>query len=245
MDNIILKGITAGYIGALVVYPIDFIKTRVQNGSNITSFNCLKSIIRTEGYKAFYKGFFSQTISIGPEKAIKIIVNNTVLSYLPESNFNKIIAGACAGTAQVIITNPSDIIKIQYQINKGEKKNLLSTIKDIGGFKNLYRGTSACLLRDVPFSAIYFPIYDYFKNKTNNCFLSGMLAAIPAAYLVTPADVIKTRYQIETNNYNNIFTCAIDIYKKDGFKAFWRGGRWRIIKSSPQFGITLFVYENL
>jgi solute carrier family 25 aspartate/glutamate transporter 12/13 len=80
-------------------------------------------------------------------------------------------------------------------------------------------------------------------KKNNNSFISGMIAAIPAAYLVTPFDVIKTRIQFSKNN--NILECVKNIYKNEGFKAFWKGGLWRIMKSSPQFGITLFVYENL
>lgn len=244
MDNILMKGIISGYVGALVVYPIDLIKTRVQN-TKINGYECFKLIIKNEGYKAFYKGLFVQVIGIGPEKAIKIATNEFISNHLIESNINKIIAGSCAGAAQVIVSNPIEIVKIQYQINKGKNKTLFETIKDLGGIKNLYKGASACLLRDIPFSAIYFPTYDYLKNITNNTFVAGMLAGVPSAYISTPADVIKTRYQIVGNNYKNLIECTVDIYKKEGLNAFFRGGFWRVLKSAPQFGITLFVYENL
>jgi len=32
------------------------------------------------------------------------------------------------------------------------------------GLLGLYRGASACLLRDIPFSAIYFPAYGHLKS---------------------------------------------------------------------------------
>jgi len=32
------------------------------------------------------------------------------------------------------------------------------------GLVGLYKGASACLLRDIPFSAIYFPAYWHFKK---------------------------------------------------------------------------------
>lgn len=32
------------------------------------------------------------------------------------------------------------------------------------GILGLYRGASACLLRDIPFSAIYFPAYGHLKS---------------------------------------------------------------------------------
>lgn len=32
------------------------------------------------------------------------------------------------------------------------------------GIVGLYKGASACLLRDIPFSAIYFPVYSHLKS---------------------------------------------------------------------------------
>ena len=72
-----------------------------------------------------------------------------------------------------------------------------------------------------------------------------MIAAIPSAYLVTPFDVIKTRIQAQPNIYTNIKITANKIFFEEGLKAFFKGGGWRVAKSSPQFAITLFVYEIL
>ncbi len=38
---------------------------------------------------------------------------------------------------------------------------------------------------------------------------------------------------------------AFTIYKNEGFTAFWKGGGWRVLRSSPQFGITMIVYDFL
>ena len=192
----------------------------------------------------FYKGSFTQLIGIGPEKSVKFVVNDFIISQLYDSLLNKIIAGSCAGASQVIITNPIEIIKIQYQMNQNNK-SLVQTIKSIGGIKNLYKGATVCLLRDIPFSAIYFPTYSYLKTKIDNYFFAASLAAVPAAYLVTPADVVKTRLQTKTNNYLSILDCINKIYFNEGIKGFFRGGLWRVLKSTPQFGITLYVYEKL
>lgn len=128
------------------------------------------------------------------------------------------------------------------------------------GLVGLYKGASACLLRDVPFSAIYFPTYnhlkrDYFGESHTKklgilqLLTAGAVAGMPAAYLTTPCDVIKTRLQVEARkgeaSYTSLRHCAKTILKDEGFSAFFKGGPARVLRSSPQFGFTLAAYEVL
>jgi len=79
-------------------------------------------------------------------------------------------------------------------------------------------------------------------------------------------DVVKTRLQVEARkgqttykgladafvrickstwlNYSDGFIKEI-IDREEGFKALFKGGPARIIRSSPQFGFTLVAYEYL
>jgi hypothetical protein len=79
--------------------------------------------------------------------------------------------------------------------------------------------------------------------------MSGALAGMPAAYLVTPADVIKTRLQVAARKgettYSGIRDAFSKILREEGPKAFFKGGPARVFRSSPQFGVTLAVYELL
>lgn len=249
-----IKGNIAGYIGAFAVYPIDLIKSNMQMSNSkklyVNGFDCLKQTIKKRGFKKLYSGSLIQIIGVGPEKAIKLFVNQTLL----EKNFNPIFSGAISGLCQVIVTNPIENIKIQYQINLNKQINVIESIKMIGGIKNLYRGAIVCAMRDIPFSAIYWPTYDLIKNTLNTKYninhhttylASGMVAAIPSAYLVTPFDVIKTRIQAQPDIYKTIVQSAKKIWYEEGFSAFFKGGGWRVAKSSPQFAITLYVYEML
>jgi solute carrier family 25 aspartate/glutamate transporter 12/13 len=79
---------------------------------------------------------------------------------------------------------------------------------------------------------------------------AGAIAGMPAAYLTTLCDVIKTRLQVEARkgqtSYHGLVHCATTVWKEeDGYKAFFKGGPARIMRSSPQFGFTLAAYELL
>ncbi|KAL1140146.1 hypothetical protein AAG570_000078 [Ranatra chinensis] len=268
-------GSIAGAVGATAVYPIDLVKTRMQNqrtGSFIgevmyrNSWDCFKKVIRHEGPLGLYRGLLPQLMGVAPEKAIKLTVNDLVRDKIMDKGgsiplWGEILAGACAGGSQVIFTNPLEIVKIRLQvageIARGEKVRALTVIKDLGLF-GLYKGARACLLRDVPFSAIYFPMYAHMKarladeegyNHPMSLFTAGVIAGVPAASLVTPADVIKTRLQVVARQgqttYSGLIDAAKKIYAEEGARAFWKGSAARVLRSSPQFGFTLVTYELL
>lgn len=166
-----------------------------------------------------------------------------------------------------VFTNPLEIVKIRLQV-QGEvaktvtsapKRSALWIVKNLG-LVGLYKGASACLLRDVPFSAIYFPTYSHLKKDffgesptkklgILQLLTAGAIAGMPAAYLTTPCDVIKTRLQVEARKgeatYTGLRHAAKTIWKEEGFTAFFKGGPARIFRSSPQFGFTLAAYEVL
>ncbi|XP_014484421.1 PREDICTED: calcium-binding mitochondrial carrier protein Aralar1 isoform X7 [Dinoponera quadriceps] len=246
-------GSIGGAVGATAVYPIDLVKTRMQNqrtGSFIgelmyrNSFDCCKKVIRHEGFFGLYRGLMPQLMGVAPEKAIKLTVNDFVRDKFMDKNGNlpvygEILSGACAGASQVIFTNPLEIVKIRLQvageIAGGSKVRAWTVVKELGLF-GLYKGARACFLRDVPFSAIYFPMYAHTKarmadeggyNTPLSLLASGAFAGVPAAALVTPADVIKTRLQVVAREgqttYNGLLDCARKIYREEGARAFWKG----------------------
>ena len=274
-------GAIAGAFGAFMVYPIDLVKTRMQNqrssgvGHRLydNSIDCFRKIVRNEGFRGLYAGVLPQLIGVAPEKAIKLTVNDLVRTRFTDQKSKQIelpyeiLAGGTAGFCQVVFTNPLEIVKIRLQV-QGElakrsdavpRRSALWIVRNLG-IIGLYKGATACLLRDGPFSAIYFPTYahlkkDFFGESPSKklgvlqLLTAGAIAGMPAAYLTTPFDVIKTRLQVEARKgeatYNGLTDAARKIFRDEGFKAFFKGGPARILRSSPQFGFTLAAYEVL
>ncbi|KAF7975211.1 hypothetical protein HWV62_10290 [Athelia sp. TMB] len=268
-----VQGGIAGASGATITRMQNQRSTVVGQMLYKNSIDCAKKILRNEGFKGFYRGLGPQLIGVAPEKAIKLTVNDLVRSRATDPETGRIklhwelFAGGAAGGCQVVFTNPLEIVKIRLQV-QGEAakvegavpKGAVHIIRQLGVL-GLYRGASACLLRDIPFSAIYFPTYwhlkkDVFKEGYNGKQLSFMetlgaaaIAGMPAAYLTTPADVVKTRLQVEAKqgqtHYKGLTDAFVKIYQEEGFKALFKGGPARVIRSSPQFGFTLLAYEYL
>ena len=234
----LLSGYIAGAIGVFCVLPIDIIKTRIQSSIiKLNSINLIKEIYINHGIRGFYKGGIIQILFVAPEKAIKFTTNDFVLKY---TNNNLVAAGMCAGLSQVIITNPMEILKIHMQMNNN-KNNYQNILKNIGIF-NLYKGVSLCILRDVPFSAIYFPTYSILNNYIPN-YSASLISGIIAAVSVTPMDFIKTQvqYRIKTN----ITQIIKEIINTNNYQILFRGCLLRALKSGPQFMITQTIYNKL
>ncbi|KAJ7391073.1 hypothetical protein OS493_020091 [Desmophyllum pertusum] len=236
-------GSVAGAAGATAVYPIDLVKTRMQNQRAVlsnerlytNSFDCFLKVIRNEGPVGLYRGLLPQIVGVAPEKAIKLTTNDLVRDVFRDKDGFislpfEIMAGGCGGAAQVLFTNPLEIVKIRLQV-AGEvgatgkhKVTAMRVIRELG-LSGLYKGARACFLRDIPFFWC------------------------PRSSPVYPADVIKTRLQVKARAgqqiYRGVFDCSRKIWKEEGGRAFWKGAAARVFRSSPQFGVTLLTYELL
>ena len=67
------------------MYPIDLVKTRLQNQVTTiadevlykNSMDCFKKVLKFEGVRGLYRGLLPQLCGVSPEKAIKMTVRNT------------------------------------------------------------------------------------------------------------------------------------------------------------------------
>lgn len=108
-------GSVAGAFGAFMVYPIDLVKTRLQNqrsaqpGQRLykNSIDCFQKVIRNEGVRGLYSGVLPQLVGVAPEKAIKLTVNDLARKMLTDKNghiplWAEMVAGGSAGGCQVV-----------------------------------------------------------------------------------------------------------------------------------------------
>ena len=125
------------------------------------------------------------------------------------------------------------------------------------GLTSLWKGFTATIMRDVPFSAIYWPLYEALRPaqyEFERCFLAGAFAGTLASTLTLPFDVIKTQRQLELGE--SLMTrggrqvgvptnrdVAREIWSAYGARGFWTGLTPRIIKVAPACAIMISSYE--
>jgi len=124
----IVNGGIAGIIGVSCVFPLDLVKTRLQNqklGPNGEKMytnmrDCFMKTYKAEGYFGMYRGSAVNILLITPEKAIKLAANDFFRHKLtkPDGTLpvtREMVAGGCAGLCQIVVTTPMELLKIQLQ----------------------------------------------------------------------------------------------------------------------------------
>jgi solute carrier family 25 aspartate/glutamate transporter 12/13 len=270
----LLAGAIAGIVGTSATFPLDLVKTRLQSQKPGPDgklpykgiIDCFRKTYLDAGLRGMYRGLAPVLVGITPEKAIKLGVNDFVLEVfrrLKKKNMNSVpelmFAGATAGMCQFVATNPMEIVKIRMQMQRkqegGPRLGALGIVRELG-VRGLYTGGKATLLRDIPFSIIYFGFYGFLKQKwtdvngqisTLKVFVVSCIAGTIAASSVTPADVIKTRLQAKTppgqEPYKGVIDCFTRTVRAEGFRALFKGVLPRVMVISPLFGIALAVFE--
>ncbi|KDP35277.1 hypothetical protein JCGZ_09436 [Jatropha curcas] len=228
----VIAGGAAGVVVETALYPIDTIKTRLQaahGGGKII-------------LKGLYSGLAGNIAGVLPASALFVGVyeptKQKLLRMLPEnlSAVAHLTAGAVGGVAASLIRVPTEVVKQRMQTGQfTSAPNAVRLIISREGFKGLYAGYGSFLLRDLPFDAVQFCIYEQLRigykvaaqrelNDPENAIIGAFAGALTGA-ITTPLDVIKTRLMVQgsANQYKGIFDCVQTVVREEGPNALLKG----------------------
>ncbi|XP_077005292.1 mitochondrial glutathione transporter SLC25A40 [Tamandua tetradactyla] len=229
-------------------------------------------IIRNEGIKSLWSGLPPTLVMAVPATVIYFTCYDQLTAFLrsklgeSESRI-PIAAGIVARFGAVTVISPLELIRTKMQSKKFSYKELhwfVSKKVSEDGWISLWKGWTPTVLRDVPFSAIYW--YNYEVLKKLLCekyslyeptfminFTSGALSGSIAAVATLPFDVVKTQKQTQLWIYENhkisvplhMSTWVImkNIVAKNGFSGLFTGLIPRLIKVAPACAIMISTYE--
>ncbi|XP_031489128.1 S-adenosylmethionine carrier 1, chloroplastic/mitochondrial [Nymphaea colorata] len=228
----VIAGGTAGVVVEAALYPIDTIKTRLQavrGGGKII-------------WKGLYSGLAGNLAGVLPASAIFVGIyepaKQKLLKILPDnlSAFAHLTAGALGGAAASLVRVPTEVVKQRMQTGQfASAPNAVRLIIANEGVRGLYAGYSSFLLRDLPFDAIQFCIYEQLRigyklaarrdlSDPENALIGAFAGAFTGA-VTTPLDVIKTRLMVQgsSSQYKGMIDCVQTIVREEGPSALLKG----------------------
>uniref|UniRef100_A0A0A9VX11 Solute carrier family 25 member 40 n=1 Tax=Lygus hesperus TaxID=30085 RepID=A0A0A9VX11_LYGHE len=177
--------------------------------------------------------------------------------------WSPLIAGCTARLCTATLVSPLELVRTKMQskrLSYLEVHEALRSLLKYHGYRGLWKGLSPTLLRDVPFSGIYWVSYEKMKMMNKNkasfasCFIGGTVAGTVAAFVTTPFDVVKTYRQIEmaekeilteppSQANKSTFSFLYSIYQRNGVRGLFTGLVPRIVKVAPACAIMVATFE--
>ncbi|NXN95184.1 S2540 protein, partial [Rhinopomastus cyanomelas] len=229
-------------------------------------------IIQKEGIKSLWSGLPPTLIMALPTTVIYFTCYDQ-LSEALKSRLGKddehipLLAGSLSRFGSVTAVSPLELIRTRMQLRKFSYKQLFTSVSSevaADGWLSLWRGWSSTVLRDVPFSAMYW--YNYERLKKMMCkevgvreptfliaFTSGATSGSIAAIVTQPFDVVKTHQQTELwetetlkipqRDCTSTWAVMRKIVAKNGITGLFAGITPRLFKVAPACAIMISTYE--
>lgn len=235
--NIIYSSTVSSVFVSIFCTPLDVVKNYIQYNSSLNNdkkyiikdavtkrktpllnfnslyYQTLKGIYRQYGVKSVYKGLLCTTNLY--------MVNNTLFFYvyeeMKEKNIPCYISAIVSRFLAIIVTAPLELYRTNIQANVCNSNNvnfftMFKKDKTKEVKINLYKGISSTLMRDIPFSALYWSLNEYlikalrkkdseFENNKKSLkkfvypFICGCVSSIISTCITHPLDIIKTNLQ--------------------------------------------------
>uniref|UniRef100_A0A915PWF5 Citrate transport protein n=1 Tax=Setaria digitata TaxID=48799 RepID=A0A915PWF5_9BILA len=232
--------------------------------------DCVKKTVRTNGFLGLYRGLPILVYGSIPKSALRFGTFEALKGHAVNSDGNltpmwRFLCGFGAGLSEAVFAvTPMETIKVKFihdqQLAKPKFKSFfggLKTIIQTEGFRGLYQGVTATMAKQGSNQAIRFfvmeTLKDWYRGGDNSKTVSkpatavfGVFAGACSVYGNTPIDVVKTRMQgLEAKKYKNTINCAYQIFKTEGFFAFYKGTVPRLCRVCFDVALTFTLYDSI
>ncbi|CAH8584969.1 unnamed protein product [Schistosoma rodhaini] len=175
----------------------------------------------------YHVGYTSKTINKSP-----VMTSESSQKFISPKDFLPPLVGGVSRIFAVMAVSPIELLRTKIQARKVLYRDIaalvVTTVRQ-DGLKSLWLGAGPTLLRDVPYSMVFWLTYDYMKSgfinkqiKTNllsnselpanfdrihfsHTFGFGAVAGFISGVLTHPFDVIKTHRQVDFGKHSFAF----------------------------------------
>ncbi|KAG0369112.1 mitochondrial carrier domain-containing protein [Gamsiella multidivaricata] len=258
-----LAGAMAGTAIDTALFPLDTLKTRLQSKAGFAA---------SGGFRGVYSGLTSAVIGSAPGASMFFVtyegLKTTLSAMMPDPQYAPAVHMMSASGGEIaacFVRVPTEVIKQRMQTKQfTTTTGALKSVIQNEGVLGFYRGYFSTVAREIPFTCIQFPLYEYMKktyaltthrSKVDpwEAAICGSIAGGIAAGLTTPLDVVKTRVMLSQRNptggqssayYSGIISTLRRILAEEGPRALFSGIGPRVMWLSIGGSIFLGVYEK-
>ncbi|KZT60662.1 mitochondrial carrier [Calocera cornea HHB12733] len=264
----LVAGAAAGTSVDILFFPIDTLKTRLQSQQGFW---------KAGAFTGIYRGVGSVVVGSAPGAAAFFTTYEYIkhsLSTLPALSSDSaaparhILAASLGEVAACLVRVPTEVVKSAAQTGAYARPGLGGAVGSLAsatslwrseGLRGFYKGFGITVAREIPFTSIQFPLYEYLKLQvfhytgrrahSGEAALCGSLAGGVAAALTTPLDVAKTRVMLELRTAASatarpsIYARLLQIQSTEGTRALFAGVLPRTLWISAGGAVFLGVYE--
>ncbi|CAL1587813.1 unnamed protein product [Knipowitschia caucasica] len=228
-------------------------------------------ITRSEGLRSLWSGLPPTLVMAVPATVIYFTCYDQLRDFLRfglgfQGSYVPLVAGALARLGAVSVISPLELVRTKLQSRRLSYRELRVCIRSAvaqDGLLSLWRGWGPTVLRDVPFSALYW--FNYELVKAEMCeryrsppnfsisFASGAVSGAIAAILTLPFDVVKTHRQIQLGEMDSLgvapkrtsstWQIMKEIQTNVGYRGLFAGFLPRVIKVAPACAVMISSYE--
>lgn len=226
----------------VVTHPFEMLKTQQQmHGVSMSS------LVRSHGlslswlYRGFSASLARAVISGGGRQTIYFALKGD-----ERKGVARPVVGGISGLLAALVAAPVDMARTRQQLSSSS--SLGGTLLDAwrsGGARELWKGSSAVLLRQILLTGAQLPVYDASKEHFSLLFslppshvgiqaLSASVAGAAATVAVAPAETIKTHMQAARGGpRSSLASSFVSFVSLHGAPALWRGSFALWLKLAP------------
>ncbi|KRZ70616.1 Solute carrier family 25 member 40 [Trichinella papuae] len=213
-------------------------------------------ISKYEGISALWGGLSTTLIMAVPATVCYFTLYDMVLSELKEKYGSQLwvpgFSGILARMVSATVISPLEMVRTKLQSKRMRYSDVYAVLKTLTqrfGLRSLFLGLGPTLLRDVPFSAIYWTNYEMMKEKVlkhlgreeTNFTISLMLGAISGS---THRQISLGEMPLDSKpKTTNTFRSINNLFMEHGIRSLFSGIVPRLVKVAPACAIMIGTYE--
>ncbi|GJJ74846.1 solute carrier family 25 (peroxisomal adenine nucleotide transporter), member 17 [Entomortierella parvispora] len=256
-----IAGAGGGIISMALTYPLITVSSRLQvqkdkksKDSYKSGADAVKKILAKEGIAGLYSGLDSALFGISLTNYCYYYFYEFTKSWINKAQMSTIesmSAGAVAGAATVLITNPIWVVNTRIATRNASAPNsrpmgtietATQMIKD-NGIKSFWQGVAPALIL-VANPIIQYTVFEKIKTRISKSraltsfdfFLLGAISKLAATSITYPYIVVKSRMQLKQSDdakerYSSIMDGFRKIIKYEGVAGLYKGISSKIVQS--------------